>query len=206
MRLAQELPACRSAGSTDFIPQISQYFLPAGVLLSLGKARKIHLVMMAREINPDVDRERVLTGAQFADAFRVTVSDAGLDARVAAERMFSHNPRWVQMLLDLRNAIVAPFGLKTSGKDEVGTGGMIGLFPVLSETPEQLIAGFDDHHLDFRVVVDVVPVDGSRDQEVTATTLVLTHNVIGRAYLTAIMPFHRRIAKSLLAQVSQVSS
>ena len=72
---------------------------------------------------------------------------------------------------------------------------MIGLFPVLSETPGQLIAGFDDHHLDFRVVVDVAPVDGSRNQEVTATTLVLTHNCVGRAYLDghhAVSPSDRR--------------
>ena len=31
------------------------------------------------------------------------------------------------------------------------------MFPVLSETPERLVAGFNDHHLDFRVVVDVLP-------------------------------------------------
>jgi hypothetical protein len=160
--------------------------------------------MTIREVEPDVDPEHVLAGAQFADAFRVTVTDAKLNARGAAERIFSRNPRWVQMLLDLRNAIVAPFGLKTSGKDEAKAGGMIGLFPVLSETPGQLIAGFNDHHLDFRVVVDVAPVDGSRDQEVTATTLVLTHNRLGRAYLAAILPFHRLIVRSVLRQVCKV--
>lgn len=158
--------------------------------------------MMIREIRPDVDRDSLLAGAQFADAFRVTVTDAGLDARSAAMRMFSESPRWVQALLDLRNRIVEPFGLKTSGEDDVKAGGMIGLFPVLSETPERLVAGFNDHHLDFRVIVDVVPAGGGRD--VTTTTLVLTHNWFGRAYLTAIMPFHRMIAKSLLKQVCQV--
>ncbi len=160
--------------------------------------------MMIREIRPDVDRDSLLAGAQFADAFRVTVTDAGLDARSAAMRMFSESPRWVQALLDLRNRIVEPFGLKTSGEDDVKVGGMIGLFPVLSETPERLVAGFNDHHLDFRVVVDVLPVDSGR--EVTATTLVLTHNLLGRAYLTAIMPFHRMIAKTLLKQVCQVQA
>ena len=156
--------------------------------------------MMIREIRPDVDRERLLAGAQFADAFRVTVADAKLDARAAAMRMFSRNPRWVQVLLDLRNAIVAPFGLKTSGAEDATARGMIGLFPVLAETPERLVAGFDDHHLDFRVVVDVLP--AASGQEVTATTLVLTHNWLGRAYLAAIMPFHRMIAKTLLKQVA----
>jgi Protein of unknown function (DUF2867) len=66
-----------------------------------------------------------------------------------------------------------------------------------------LVAGFDDHHLDFRVVVDVSPVKGGR--EVTATTLVLTHNWVGRAYLTIILPLHRQIAKTIIGQVCEPS-
>jgi Protein of unknown function (DUF2867) len=173
-------------------------------LLSRRLARKTYAAMIIREIKPEVDRDSVLAGAQFADAFQVTVADPNLDARSAAERIFSRSPRWVQMMLDLRNVIVAPVGLKTSGKSEPNTGGVIGLFPVLSETPQRLIAGFDDHHLDFRVVVDVAPEGG--DRKVTATTLVLTHNRLGRIYLTAIRPFHRVIAKSLLRQVATVTA
>jgi uncharacterized protein DUF2867 len=160
--------------------------------------------MVIREIEPDVDRESVLAGAQFADAYRVTVRGAELDARRAAERIFSRSPGWVQMLLDLRNAIVAPLGLKTSATREARAG-MVGMFPILRETPERLIAGFNDRHLDFRIVVDVASAGGSHDQEVTATTLVLTHNWLGRAYLTVIMPFHRLITKSMLGQVCEAS-
>jgi len=159
----------------------------------------MNLATNMREIRPDVDRDSVLPGAQFADAFRVTVADADLDARSAAERIFSRNPRWVDALLRLRHMIVAPFGLKTSGVGEPNAHGMVGIFPILSETPGRLIAGFDDHHLDFRVVVDVAPAGTGRD--VTATTLVLTHNRFGRAYLAFIMPFHRLIAKTHLRQV-----
>jgi hypothetical protein len=155
--------------------------------------------MNIREVRPEVDRNSVLAGAQFADAFRVTVADTDFDARSAAERMFSHSPRWVEALLSLRHMIVAPFGLKTSGAGEPNARGMVGIFPILSETPGRLVAGFDDHHLDFRVVVDVAPANGGRD--VTATTLVLTHNRLGRAYLAAIMPFHCLIAKTMLRQV-----
>jgi hypothetical protein len=155
--------------------------------------------MIIREVQPEVDRDSLLAGAQFADAFRVTATDPDLDARAAAERIFSQSPRWVEALLDLRNLIVAPFGLKTSGEHEPNAGGMIGIFPVLKETPDRLVAGFDDRHLDFRVVVDVTPATSGRD--VTTTTLVLTHNWLGRIYLAAIMPFHRLIAKTLLRQV-----
>ena len=76
---------------------------------------------------------------------------------------------------------------------------MIGIFPVLSETPERLVAGFNDHHLDFRVVVDVAT-SGER-QQVTATTLVQTHNWLGRTYLAIILPFHRLIVRAMLRQV-----
>ncbi len=156
--------------------------------------------MKVREVTPEIDPATLLAGAQFIDAYRVAVDGTALDARTAAERMFARGPRWIETLLRLRNLVVAPFGLKTSGEGEPASGGMIGIFPVVHETPERLVAGFDDHHLDFRVVVDVAPQGGS--QEVTTTTLVLTHNRLGRTYLAAIMPFHRLIARTMLQQVA----
>ncbi len=71
---------------------------------------------------------------------------------------------------------------------------------MLSETPERLVAGFDDHHLDFRVVVDVTA--SGRGQQVTATTLVRTNNWLGRIYLAIILPFHRLVVRALLRQVA----
>ena len=156
--------------------------------------------MTVREVTPEIDPATLLAGAQFIDAYRVAVDGAALDARKAAERMFARGPRWIETLLRLRNLVVAPFGLKTSGEGEPATGGMIGIFPVVSETPERLVAGFNDHHLDFRVVVDVAPKGGG--QEVTTTTLVLTHNWLGRTYLAVIMPFHRLIARVMLQQIT----
>jgi hypothetical protein len=156
--------------------------------------------MNIREVAPNVDTAAWLAGAQFADAFRIAVDGPPLDARMAAQRMMGRSPRWVESLLSLRNALVAPFGLKTSGAGEKSVGGLIGLFPVLSETPERLVAGFDDHHLDFRVVVDVAA--SGQGQQVTATTLVRTHNRLGRIYLAIILPFHRQVVRSLLRQVA----
>jgi len=156
--------------------------------------------MKVREIMPDVAPGPWLAGAQFIDAYRIEVDGGTLDAREVARRMFERTPRWVDALLNLRNRIVAPLGLKTSGAGEPATGGMIGLFPVVSETPERLVAGFNDAHLDFRVVVDVTAAKAG--QQITATTLVRTHNRLGRAYLAAILPFHRVIVRSLLRRVS----
>jgi Protein of unknown function (DUF2867) len=152
-----------------------------------------------RAIEPNVDTAALLTGAQFSDAFSVTVGGTKLDARQAAERILGRSPRWIRALMALRDCLVTPFGLKTSSA--AGThADAIGIFPVLSDTPNRLVAGFDDSHLDFRVVVDVVPSD--QGQRVTATTLVLTHNRLGRAYLAIILPFHRLIVRAMLRQVA----
>jgi hypothetical protein len=156
--------------------------------------------MSVQQVIPDVDPEQWLAGAQFVDAYRIAVEGTALDARTAAINMFARAPRWIEALLKARNLIVAPFGLKTSGHGEPSSGGMIGLFPVLSETPERLVAGFNDSHLDFRVVVDVI--SAGSGQQVTTTTLVLTHNWLGRAYLALILPFHRLIARSMLRHVA----
>ena len=155
--------------------------------------------MTVHEVKPAIDLNTLLPSAQFADAFQIEVTDGTLDARHAAERMMARQPRWAEALITLRNVLVAPFGLKTSGHSTVPRE-MIGIFPILSETPVRLVAGFNDRHLDFRVVVDVTAPGTTR--QVTATTLVLTHNGLGRAYLAIILPFHRMIVRSLLRQVA----
>jgi hypothetical protein len=156
--------------------------------------------MTVREIKPAADTHAVLTGAQFADAFCIEVADRDLNARRAAERMMARQPRWAEALLSLRNLLVTPLGLKTSGATPGAPRDMIGIFPVVSETPERLVAGFNDRHLDFRVVVDVTARVGVR--QVTATTLVRTHNWLGRTYLAIITPFHRLIVPALLRQLA----
>lgn len=155
--------------------------------------------MTVQEIAPNVDANALLAGAQFIDAYRVVTGASALTARQAADRMLM-GPRWVGALMRLRNIIVTPLGLKTSGEQGPSHGGLIGMFPVVSETPERLVAGFNDVHLDFRVVVDVAPIEGGR--QVTATTLVLTHNLLGRTYLALILPFHRLIVRSMIRQVA----
>jgi hypothetical protein len=156
--------------------------------------------MKVREITPAADTDALLAGAHFADAFQIEIEDRDLDARRAAERMMARQPRWAEALVSLRNLLVAPLGLRTSGAGLVPPRDMIGIFPVVSETPGRLIAGFNDRHLNFRVVIDVTAPGGVR--QVTATTLVKTHNWFGRTYLATIMPFHRLIVPALLRQVA----
>ena len=87
--------------------------------------------MTVIEIAPEVDRATLLAGAQFVDAYSIAVDGVALDARQAAERMITRQPRWAEALLTLRNILVRPFGLKTSGADGTAPRQMIGIFPVV---------------------------------------------------------------------------
>ncbi|MEA1676088.1 DUF2867 domain-containing protein [Nitrospirillum sp. BR 11163] len=166
--------------------------------------------MTVHEVTPGADTWTLLPGAQFADAFRLTLPSAGaaadalaLDAVAAARRMMGTSPAWVRRLMAVRNAIVAPLGLKAPrppAAAEASRAGHIGIFPILSSGPDRVVLGMADKHLDFRAVVDVRRDSGGC--QVTATTVVRTHNWLGRAYLTLIMPFHRLVVRTMLGQVA----
>jgi hypothetical protein len=68
----------------------------------------------------------------------------------------------------------------------------------VSSAPRQVVLGFDDAHLDFRVVINV-ETQGKTRLAATATTYVRTHNLGGRLYLMAVKPFHRLIVPAMLS-------
>ena len=139
----------------------------------------------------------VLPGADFADAWRINGIAVGEDAETIAARM-GKPPAWVAKLMAIRNLIVAPFGLKT--RLSKGAKARPGYpFPVLSAQPQRVVMGLDDRHLDFRLVVEVSVAEG-RNLAATATTYMRTHNLLGKLYLMAVTPFHRRIVPAMLKQ------
>jgi len=150
---------------------------------------------------PDLLRS-VLPQADFADGYSVTLLEPDLTAAEAIRRVVQNMPKWATRLMRLRNVIGACIGLKPAAFGG-RTAGAIGGFPVVSETPRRTVIGFDDKHLDFRIVLDVQPI-GREATTVTLSTLVLTHNRLGRAYLALIMPFHRLIARASIRRVGAV--
>jgi hypothetical protein len=156
--------------------------------------------MRAHAVTPETETEALLAGAQFVDAYQLHIEDPTLNAPIAARRILGRAPHWVTLLMALRNCVVAPLGLKTPAADTIGSSKHIGIFPLLSQTPDRVVLGLEDGHLDFRLVVDVSRQDNC--SRVTLTTLVRTHNLLGRTYLAIILPFHRIIASAMLQQVS----
>ncbi len=144
--------------------------------------------------------DQFLPGASFTDRFAIVVTGQSLDAATSASRAFGRRPAWIGALMGLRDLLVRPFGLKTRDADlELERKGM---FPVLSQSKTRMVLGLDDRHLDFRLLVEVRELGEGR-QEVSAATLVRPHNLLGRAYLCAVMPFHKIIVPAMLAQVAK---
>ena len=141
-----------------------------------------------------------LPGAHWSDTFTLDVPQGGLDAERAARLALDRIPAWAQVLMRLRNALVAPFGLKAAPDHTLPPEASIGTFPVISRAPDKVVLGLDDKHLDFRIVITVNPAAGA-PQRVSATTMVRINNGFGRAYLAAVMPFHKLIVPVTLRQI-----
>jgi Protein of unknown function (DUF2867) len=146
--------------------------------------------------------DSVLPGAQFGDAYQTTVKGQSLDPLEAARRAVYGAPNWINILLRVRTILVKPFGLKPgeSPLRDKATVSNIGIFPILDQQPQRLTLGLNDKHLDFRLLIDVRELGGGT-QAVTASTLVKTHNALGRVYLAFVKPFHRIIVPAMLAKL-----
>ena len=142
--------------------------------------------------------------ANFADAFSVDLpDDACHDARSLAEHIFARQPAWIPMLLNIRDMLVRPFGLKTAAGLAQADGDRISLFRVFERHEDEIVLGEDDTHLDFRVSVLLQP--SSRDQtRLVVTTLVFYNRSLGRAYITLIAPFHRAVIRASLARAQRL--
>jgi hypothetical protein len=65
---------------------------------------------------------------------------------------------------------------------------------------DEIIAGLDDKHLDFRV--SVLRDRAAAPPRFVLSTAVKTHNAFGKAYLATIKPFHRFGVKTLLSNAA----
>lgn len=148
-------------------------------------------------------------GANLADAYAVALpAEATHDIAALAKAVLAHPAPWQRALLGVRDATMARFGVKTSrevGRDARGSGA-VGFFPVLERAADELILGAPDRHLDFWVSVLRRPAPAGRaGPELVVTTVVACHNTLGRAYLSVILPLHRRAVRSMLSRAARRS-
>jgi hypothetical protein len=144
----------------------------------------------------------LLPSADWADRFTLGLPVDNLTAREAARLALEHPPGWVRRLMALRNALVAPFGLKGAAEQVTSSETEIGGFPVVSASDDRVVLGFDDRHLDFRIVIDIRQ-DRPNGQTLSVMTLVHRNNFFGRLYLAAVMPFHKLIVRTMLSGIGR---
>ena len=123
----------------------------------------------------------------FLDYYRC---ETAMDVEQAAKQAMDF-PFWVNWLMRIRNIAVMPFGLRTDLSD----GETIGFFPIVTRNDNEIVLGFDDKHLDFRISILT---DGSHAY---GSTWVRRNNRLERFYLALIMPFHILIMRNTIGRI-----
>jgi hypothetical protein len=153
---------------------------------------------------------QVYRTVHLADAFAIALPPGSTqDPEALARFIFAHQPAWIGKLTTLRDTIVAGFGLKTTRElASLGNSAKaqrVGIFKIYSTSKNEIVVGEDDKHLDFRVSVLCSGEPGSTSGgQLTLSTVVHCHNLLGHTYLFVIAPFHRLVVKASLRRAAQV--
>ena len=148
----------------------------------------------------------LIRSAYFHDSYRVPVARRGLTIVEIFFALFGHTPRWMKALLITRNAIARCFGLEVPSAAEIlkpaarmsyGIGDKIGPWPIFFIGDNEIVAGRNNTHLDFRL--SVLRVRDGDAESVIVSTVCSVHNLAGKIYLFFIVPFHRNGVQLLLA-------
>jgi hypothetical protein len=155
-----------------------------------------------------LDRDLV-ERADFRDAYRAPLSRSNLSVVEIFFAIFAQRPGWMSLMLIARNKVAALAGLEVPTTSEImnmakreryAIGEKIGPWPIFFLGPDELVAGRDNKHMDFRVSIMKV-YDGTRPG-VVVSTLCMVHNKVGQCYLSSIIPFHKFSVRRLMVNAS----
>jgi len=144
--------------------------------------------------------------AYFHDSYRVPLSRNDLGIVDIFAGIFAHHPLWMKLLLIIRNKVASLAGLDAPTaseilhveiKDRYVVGEKIGVWPIFWISEDEVVAGRNNKHMDFRLSVLKVH-DGERTN-VVVSTLCSVHNLSGKLYLFFVVPFHRYGVRKLMA-------
>jgi hypothetical protein len=149
-----------------------------------------------------------LPGAYFHDAWAIRASKPNLNALEQFLRVAKNTPAWIDRLMALRNRIVALVGLKNLGglaqidphkrASDYQAGDRVGLFTLISNSPNEVLLGDSDKHLNVVVSVHKQAGPVNENTVITVTTVVHIHNWLGRLYMIPVTPAHRVIARAMV--------
>jgi hypothetical protein len=147
--------------------------------------------------------------ADFRDAYRAPLSRSDLGVVEIFFGIFAQRPSWMNLMLIARSKVAALAGLEVPTTLEImnmekrhhySVGEKIGPWPIFFLGSDELIAGRDNKHMDFRL--SIMKMHDDRPS-VVVSTLCMVHNKFGQYYLSSVAPFHkfglRRLMASALA-------
>ncbi len=143
----------------------------------------------------------------YRDTCSVDLGPRSFTVDQVISAFFDAAPRWLDGLMELRNTLVKPLGLKT-GPVTVPVvappflvGQTIGVFRIIERTETEVVLGENDRHLDFRV--SLLLVRTGQGTELSISTLVRMHNLLGRGYFALVRPFHRYLVPIMARNTAQ---
>lgn len=142
--------------------------------------------------------------ASLLDSYSTDLSSSKqYSMRVLATRTVGDPPAWIKALVAVRDAMVTPFGVKTSGDVRASRtdNERVDFFPVQWESNDEIVLGEDDRHLDFRL--SLLRRNSPTGTQLIATTVVHSHNAFGLIYLNVIRPFHHLVIRTNLARFAR---
>src|SRR6267143_2129980 len=145
-----------------------------------------------RVIECDVPSSSVLSreliaNAHFHDSYRAPLARPELRIVVIFFALFGHTPLWMKLLLIVRNAAARLCGLeapnvgeimKPAVRSEYRVGEKIGPWPIFFIADNEIVAGRNNKHLDFRV--SVLKANDGAATSVVVTTICTVHNAFGK--------------------------
>lgn len=142
---------------------------------------------------------RPLGRIDYADKYSVALPEP-MDAPRFCALVLESAPRWLDLLLTVRDRIGGPFGFGTQERNygqpvRLEAGRKFGPLTVRSVAPDVVVCGNADTHFAFRALFEVDSLAGRG----SFTTEVQFTDRVGRAYFALVKPFHKRIIPALIS-------
>jgi hypothetical protein len=152
-------------------------------------------------LDPDL-----IATSYFHDSYRSPLAHPELGIVDIFFAVFGHEPLWMKLALVARNAAARFAGLEAPTVAEIMTpevrarysvGEKIGPWPTFFLDDNEIVAGRNNKHIDFRVSVLKTADRGA--SSVVVSTVCTVHNLFGKIYLFFIIPFHRKGVQLLMS-------
>jgi hypothetical protein len=144
-----------------------------------------------------VNLDRIEYWDEFCEDFSSGRDLSMNDVLQASTRVSS--PAWLTFLFWLRDSVVQWFGLKTA-REIKRSSDKFGIFTVLEKKEDEIVAGEDDRHLNFRVIFRLTKTT-EHLHRLSFKTLVQFNNRLGRIYFIPVKPVHKIIVPLLLRRL-----